>query len=316
MTRSPRPAWVLAADLGGTKIAVARVSRTGAVRDRRVMPTPREGGEAVVAAIAAALRALPQAGAAGVGVGVPGLVRRDGTVWAPNLAGWRRQPLAKRLRAALRLPVLVESDRNAFIAGEAWRGAARGCQDAVAVIVGTGIGAGILTGGRLLRGHGELAGAVGWMAVPTAAFADPKLAAAMRARGCLEFLAAGPGIAAAAERRDHRRRDAKALAERARRGDAAARQTLAEAGEALGFALANLVSTLNPRVIVLAGGVTGAGAWILGPARRALRRWAQPLAARQVRLSLSRLGADAGLLGAARLAWLELANESQQKENS
>lgn len=302
--------WMLAADLGGTKIAVARVSPRGLVRDRRVIPTPRAGGDAVVAALRDALRALPQDGACAIAVGVPGLARRDGSVWAPNLPGWERMPLARRLRAAFRLPVLVESDRNTFIAGEVWRGAARGVQDAILVVVGTGIGAGILSGGRLLRGHGDLAGCIGWLVVPAAAGGLGRdAAAAMRRCGCLEYQAAGPGIAAAAERAFGRRMDARQLARLAQGGDSRARQVLGAAGEALGMALANLVSTLNPEVIVVAGGVAGAGRGLLTPAIRSMRRWAQPLAARQVRLRRSRLGARAGLLGAAYLAWQMVAPE-------
>lgn len=309
--------WVLAADLGGTKLAVARVSADGRLRDRHVVPTPPQGGGAVVAALIAALRQLPQADVRAVAIGVPGLAARDGHVWAPNLPGWERMPLARRVRRALRYPVLVESDRNAFVAGEAWRGAARGCRDVVLVMVGTGIGAGILSGGQLVRGHGELAGAVGWMALPVprpapgagAAHAGV-LASDYRRCGCLEAHAAGPGIARAAQRLygapDADSLGVPELVRRCRHGDRSAQALLAAAGEALGMGLANLVSTLNPEVIVMAGGVIGAGRWLLAPARAAMLRWGQPLAVGQVKVVRSRLGGSAGLLGAARLAWVQL----------
>jgi glucokinase len=85
-------------------------------------------------------------------VAVPGLVRPSGTVWAPNLPGWEHMPLARRLKQSLGIPVLVESDRNAAVLGECWRGAAREKSDAIVLMIGTGIGAGILSGGRIIRG--------------------------------------------------------------------------------------------------------------------------------------------------------------------
>lgn len=288
---------VLAADLGGTKIAAARVTVAGRLSGYMTRPTPPAGGQAVVAALAAMLQDLAAQGPARqVAVAVPGLAYPNGHVWAPNLRGWRHLPLGPLLRRRLRLPARIESDRNAFIAGEVWRGAARGARDAILVAVGTGIGAGIWSGGRLLRGHAELAGAIGWMAVRR------DYLPAYRHCGGLEFHAAGPGLERAAAACYGQPVDGAELVRRARQGDAAARGLLCAAGEDLGRALANLVSILNPQLIVLSGGAAAAGPWLLAPARRELRRWAQPLAARQVRLVRSRLGPQAALLGVARLA--------------
>lgn len=292
-----RRAVVLAADLGGTKMAVARVTAAGRMSGHAAAPTPRAGGLAVVEALAAMLAQLAALGPARqAAVAVPGLAYPNGNVWAPNLRGWRNMPLGRLLRQRLGLPTRVESDRNAFIAGEVWRGAARGASDAILVAVGTGIGAGIWSGGRLLRGHAELAGCVGWMAVRR------EYLPGYRHVGGLEFHAAGPGLERAAAAHYGQPVDGAELVRRARRGDAAARGLLRGAGEDLGRALANLVSVLNPQLIVLSGGAAAAGDWFLGPARRELRRWAQPLAAKQVRVVRSRLGPDAALLGVARLA--------------
>lgn len=283
----------LAADLGGTKIRAARLDALGRIQELVETPTPVAGGEAVARALIAALRRLRRPTTQGAGVDVPGLAYPDGSVWAPNLRGWQRFPLHERLHRALSLPVLVESDRNAFIAGEVWRGQARGCRDAVAVMLGTGIGAGIWSGGRLLRGRHELAGAIGWLAV------EREFRPGYAERGCLESHAAGPALAAAA-RAAGRDWDTPALVRRARAGDRLARGLLAEAGAVLGRGLANLVSLLNPELIIISGGFAeAAGELLLAPARRELRRWAQPLAARQARLVTSRLGARAPLLGLA-----------------
>jgi glucokinase len=288
---------VLAVDLGGTKIAAARVEPTGRITRRFQAPTPSEGGRAVISALAELLGGLPLRGACALGVGVPGLARADGTVWAPNIPGWERMPLGQMLSRRLRLPVLVESDRNAFVTGEAWLGSARACRDMVFVAIGTGIGAGIISGGRLIRGHGELAGCLGWMAI------RDEFRAGYKAVGCLESHAAGPGIARAARLAFGRSIDVRELVSMARRGDSRARELINDAGHDLGVALANVVDVLNPEMIVIGGGVAGAGNLLLDPARAALRRWAQPLAARQVRIRRSRLGSRAGLLGIAKLCF-------------
>ena len=212
--------------------------------------------------------------ASAVGVAVPGLVRRNGTVWAPNLPGWEEMPLAKTLKRKVKLPVFVESDRNAVVLGEAWRGAAQGKSDVVVLIIGTGIGAGILSGGNLVRGAHELSGCAGWMVV------TDETNAMTRKSGSLEALAAGPAIA--------------------RHND------YARAGRLLGYAVANLISLFDPEVIVLTGGVTNASEKFLDDLRWAALERAQPLAAPQVEIKVSTLQADANLLGAARLALTQL----------
>lgn len=292
--------FVLAADLGGTKLAVACVDASCKITAQTKCPTPPGGGLAVVESIADALGRLPAKDAAGIGVAVPGLAYPDGSVWAPNIPGWERMPLGEMLRSRFGLPVFVESDRNAFVTGEAWQGSAKGCCDVVFVAIGTGIGAGIISGGRLVRGFGELAGCLGWMAVR-----DRHLPV-YRAVGCLESHVAGPGIARAAQRVFHRPIEAREVVQRARGGDAQAREVLARAGHYLGLGLANLVDILNPQMIVIGGGVAGAGNLLLEPARETLKQWAQPLAAKQVRICRSRLGARAGLLGAAKLCFDQL----------
>lgn len=251
----------------------------------------------MIAVLTDLLRQLPTAGVRAIGVDVPGLARTDGTVWAPNLPGWKKMPLRRRLEQEFHLPVVVESDRNAFVVGEAWKGAAKGSRDAIFLIVGTGIGAGILSDGRLLRGYRDLAGSVGWMAT------REEYQSNFVTTGCLESFLAGPGLAREASLQFGRPIDTRELVRLGRAGDPLARQVWDEAGHRLGVALANLTDILNPEVIVIGGGVSRAGSLLLAPARRALRQWGQPLAARQVRVVGSRLGADAGLLGVARLAF-------------
>lgn len=289
--------FTLVVDLGGTKIAAARVDTAGKITHHLVAPTPAAGGEAVVAAVIDILHQLPQQGVCALAVDVPGLAYSDGSVWAPNLSGWKRIPLGAMLHAHFGLPTLVESDRNAFVTGEAWQGAARNCRDVVFLAIGTGIGAGIISENRLIRGSGELAGCLGWMATGS------RFLPRYKEIGCLESHLAGPAIAREASRIRKTATTTRALIQLARQGDPAANKVIAQTGEYLGLALANLVSILNPEMIVVGGGVAAAGNLLLAPARETMRQWAQPLAGKQVRVVRSRLGSRAALLGMAKMAF-------------
>jgi glucokinase len=291
-----------AADLGGTKLAAALITRTGRVIARTSEAV--DGGSPArvfdqIVRLAGELRTRRNGTVVtAAGIAVPGLVRRDGTVWAPNLSGWTRFPLATRLRKRLRIPVAVESDRNAAVLGEAWKGAARGRSDVIVLLVGTGIGAGILADGRIVRGAHELSGCAGWMVVTERD--DPEFSRC----GCLEALTAGPGVARAAAREMKASDELTAadVADAARRGDRIARKIFQRMGRTLGQGVANLVSLFDPEVIVLSGGMAGAADLYLEELKRTVRQYAQPLAAKQVKIVVSKLGADANLLGVASLS--------------
>ena len=292
---------MLAIDLGGTKVSFAVIDSGGAVLSRSKRPS-HEGDTAVsfdalAASAGDTVRAagLTWADVRSAGVVVPGIYDgATGRAWAPNLWGRDEVPLLAELRERLPVAVTLDSDRSGYVLGEAWLGAARGCTDAVFLAVGTGIGAGILSNGRLVRGSGGTAGAVGWFAL------DPRWRAEFGRMGSFEAEAAGPALA---------RRAAAATAEdvagAARRGDPAACRAVEETVEWLAMGTANLISVLDPQVVVLGGGLMQAADLILDPLRHAVRRWAQPTAAGRCRIELTSLGEDAALFGAARLALLE-----------
>ena len=292
---------VLAIDLGGTKVAFAVFDADGAVRARTKRPS-HEGGMAV-SHEALAASAADTVHAAGLrwtdvraaGVVVPGIYNpATGRAWAPNLWGRDEVALGDELRKHLPVPVVIDSDRSGYVLGESWLGAARGSTDVVFLAVGTGIGAGILSHGRLVRGSGGIAGAVGWFAL------DPRWREDFGRMGGFETEAAGPALA-----RRLGAASAEDVAAAARRGDAAARRAVDETVEWLAMGIANLISALNPQVVVLGGGLMQASDLFLDPVRRAVRRWAQPIAVEQCRIELTALGEDAALYGAARLAFLE-----------
>jgi len=298
---APRGDKALAIDLGGTKVAFAVIDSDGTVLSRSRRPS-HEGGTAVSfdALAASATDTVRAAGLAwpdvrGVGVVVPGIYNpATGRAWAPNLWGRDEVPLLDELRPRLPVPVVIDSDRSGYVLGEAWQGAARDCTDVVFLAVGTGIGAGILSHGRLVRGRGGIAGAVGWFAL------DPRWRDDYGRMGSFEAEAAGPALA-----RRFGAASAEDVAEAARGGDPAARRAVDETVEWLAMGTANLISALNPQVVVLGGGLMQAADLFLEPLRHAVRRWAQPLATDQCRIELTTLGEDAALFGAARLALLE-----------
>lgn len=297
MNNSALPA-VLAVDLGGTKLAVALVDEAGNLLAHRQSPVAKEGWQRTVRQIEAEAAACLAAAAAdwsrvrGAGVIVPGIAAPDGTVWAPNLWGDLDVPLPGELAARLPAPVVIDSDRTGHVLGELWLGAAQGCQDAVFVAVGTGIGVGVVSAGRVLRGAAGIAGAAGWMAL-SAGISGESLR-----QGCWEWEAAGPALA-----RKAGAASAEEAVEAARRGVRSAVDAVADVARWLGLGVANLVSLFNPEIVVLGGGLMAAGDLFLDPVRQTVLQVAQPRAARMARIELSRLGPRAGLFGAARLAW-------------
>jgi len=311
---------VVAVDLGGTKVASALVAESGEILAREHAALGGRAGGDVASLLAGQCDALAARARdrgidppAAVGVVVPGIYRAArGTVWAPNIPAWDDYPLRDELQRALgpAMRVVVDSDRAGCILGETWRGAAAGARDAIFLAVGTGIGAGVLADGRVLRGHADIAGAIGWLALDR-----PYLERWIRC-GCFEYHASGPGLVNVArdllERTpDYRgelreiERDGLSTArlfEAYDRADEIAVRVFDEAVEFWAMATANLVSLFNPETIVFGGGVFGPAVRFLDRIRAEARRWAQPISIQQVSIVASALGGDAGLYGAARLA--------------
>ena len=278
---------VLAVDFGGTKTAMARVDADGTIRNAQTLPATFRLDDSIAQIVEQV------SGAIAVGIIVPGIYNSSsGYAWCPNLWGPDEVPLRAALEDSVGIPVFVESDRSGYVLGEAWLGAARGLSHVVLVAIGTGIGVGILSHGRILTGSGGIAGAAGWFAL------DPEWRDPYARTGCWEAEAAGPGVARRAGFADGHQ-----VVLAARAGDTSAIAALAHAADYTAMGIANLISLLNPEAVVLGGGfLLGTADLVLDRIKAGIMRWAQPIAAPRCRIELSQLGEQAGLLGAARLA--------------
>ena len=306
-------------DLGATKLAAAIFSEEGEILHQARRPLQGRRGDEVGRLITEQLGDLSAHAAMkgkpirAVGVSVPGIAHSDErTVWAPNIPGWERYPLRSVLEASLPLgtPVAIDSDRACSILGEVAAGAARGCKHAIFLAVGTGIGAGILINGEVLRGAHDIAGAIGWLAL------DRPYRVEYDACGCFETHASGAGIEKTARRRlaehphhagflgkiDPARVTTSDVFAALDQCDEIAEAVLAGATECWGMVVANLVSLFNPEVVVLGGGVFGPAARFLDRIEAEAQKWAQPISFRQVDIRASALGPDACLHGTGRLA--------------
>jgi Transcriptional regulator/sugar kinase len=294
---------VIGIDLGGTKISAALFSRDGELIVKEYKLLDGATGTAVGLAVAETILALrtrrPDLPVEAVGICVPGIVySKKGTVWAPNIPGWDNYPLKNDLKAILDDPsvkISIESDRTCYILGELWKGAARGCTDAIYLAVGTGIGAGILLDGHIIHGASDIVGATGWMALE-----DPFKEEFIPV-GCFEYYASGNGIGNQAKLLygDDSKTSYDVFADYGK--DPVATQILDKAIRMWGMGTANLVSLFNPQKVIFGGGVFGPAVQYIGRIYAEARKWGQPISMRDVIFCASEVGGDAALLGAAYL---------------
>jgi glucokinase len=307
--------YAVGVDIGGTKIAAGVVDEHGKILEKVRHASPNDDPVALrstVAALVNDLRSRHEFDA--VGIGAAGFVSNDRShvLFSPHLE-YGDGSVADPLQDALGLPVVVENDGNAAAWAEHSFGAGRGVPDQLMVAVGTGIGGGIVVGGRLYRGGHGIAAEIGHIGVVR----DGRPCQCGR-RGCFEQYASGStltqnGRAAVAAGQAPRLREAAGgdpaavtgsmITQLATGGDPDCVAMFAEIGDWLGLGIASLVAVLDPTLVLLGGGVSEAGDVLLNPARQSLDR---ELTGRGhhpgPNLRLAALGNDAGLIGAADLA--------------
>lgn len=314
--------YIAGVDLGGTTINSAVISADGErVLGMHTAPTNAERGpkyvvDKIIGMVRESMRVAGREGGfaekeiVGIGIGSPGpLDRRTGTVIeTPNL-GWRNFPLRDLVANAIGLPAELDNDANAATIGEWWVGAGKNVETMVGVTLGTGIGGGIVLGGKVFHGASDVAGEIGHMSIDSTG-----RKCKCGNYGCLEAYASGPAIAARAIEGlqsgeqsvlpelvdgDLSRITAETVYEGIVAGDAYAREVMRDTAKFLGSGVANLINVLNPEMIVISGGVTRAGDHLLEPLRNEVKRRAFRNAFEACRIVTSELGSMAGVIGAA-----------------
>jgi glucokinase len=304
-------------DIGGTKIAGAVVDGEGAILEEARVESPATDPSAIEAAVAGLVAGLAaRHPVTAVGVGAAGYIDADRStvLFAPNIA-WRDEPLGRDLSHLTGLPVTIENDANAAAWGEFRYGAGRDVEDQLMITVGTGVGGGVIAGGRLLRGGYGVAGEIGHLCVVP----DGRQCGCGN-RGCFEQYGSGSALVRATREAavgpsllardllDRAGGDPAAITgplitAAAQEGDRFAIEQLRSLGRWLGHGIASLVAVLDPAVIVIGGGVSEAGDLLLGPIRDT---FANALTGRgyrpQAEIRPAVLGNRAGVIGAADLA--------------
>ncbi|ACU71178.1 ROK family protein [Catenulispora acidiphila DSM 44928] len=295
-----------AIDIGGTKIAAGLVDAEGELRARQERPTPSVDPVTAVEELLAALMADPrweQVSAVGIGSAGP-IDASKGTISPVNIPAWRDFPLVERVADRTGRPVTLAGDGVAMAAGEHWRGAAKGRENVLCMVVSTGVGGGLILGGRLRPGPSGNAGHVGHMCVELDGPPCP-----CGARGCVEIIASGRAIAARAVREGWKRPAGSATGEAtaaevaasALAGDPIALASFDLSAKALAAAIAGTAALVDIEAAVVGGGVAKSGELLFGPLREHLKEYARLSFTRDVTVHPAALGGDAGLIGAAAL---------------
>ncbi len=298
--------FVAGVDLGATNLRVAVAGLDGEIAARRSEAVDlARPAEDVVRGIRrtvdeVARQVWPAARPRAIAMGMPGIVDpQRGTVASPaNLPGWGSVPVASLLRGDDAIPVGLENDANMAALGEQWRGVARGWRTFVFIAMGTGIGAGVVVDGKLLRGRRFFGGEIAYMATDVEHVRGP-----FDPDACLEGIVGGRAIGPRASAALGRQVTTEQVFDLARSGDQKAMAVIREVQENLAVALSAVVALLDPDGIVIGGGISSQGEFLVGPVREMLHRQVPT----NVPVELSALGEDAQLAGAIRVA-LDLAS--------
>jgi len=301
---------VLAIDIGGTKMAAGLVETGGRVLTWTQVPTPRNLDAELLwrtldALITGVLDAADTTSAnlSGCGCGCGGPMDWPAGLVSPlNIPGWRAFPLRDRLAERLGgIPVRVHNDAICMVAAEHWRGAGRGRNNVMGMVVSTGVGGGLVLDGRLIEGSSGNAGHIGHVVVDPDTGPDCECGG----RGCAEAIARGPGLVKWAQaqgwRPDQEDATAKELADDGALGHPIGLAAMRRAGRALGIAIASATCLCDLEVVSIGGGLSQAGPLLFDPLEEALRAHARLGFARQVSVVPAALGQSAGLVGAAAL---------------
>lgn len=304
--------YVFGVDIGGTTVKIGLFTVEGAMVEKWEITTRTdEGGKYILSDIAASVegklaeKGIDKADVKGIGMGVPGPVKADGTVLRCVNLGWGIFNAAEELSKIIGLPVKAGNDANMAALGEMWQGGGKGYQNIVMVTLGTGVGGGIIINGKMLSGVNGAGGEIGHIQVND----DETEVCGCGRKGCLEQYTSATGIVRMAntmlnttERPSALRNvqyvSAKAVFDAAKQGDELAAEIVERHGKCLGKTLAQIACVVDPEVFVIGGGVSKAGEIITDTTEKYFQEYAFH-ACKKTKFTLATLGNDAGMYGGA-----------------
>ncbi|UQS82563.1 ROK family glucokinase [Bombilactobacillus folatiphilus] len=311
---------VIGIDLGGTTIKFAILTAAGEIQQRWSIPTDilNDGQNIIPSTIATInehlqMYQLTPADFLGIGIGTPGSVDYEqGTVDSAFNLNWDHPVALKaQLEAGTNIPVTLENDANVAALGEKWQGAGNNAANVAFVTLGTGVGGGIIINNQIVHGVGGSAGEIGHITVDAQGFA-----CTCGKKGCLETVASATGIVRVANALsqeyagpaqlkalidDGQQVSSKDVFDLAQQADPLAQMVVKQICDQLGLALANVAMTLNPKYIIIGGGVSNAGEYLLNQVQTAYLKYVFPAVKKTTTLRLATLGNEAGVIGAASL---------------
>ena len=306
--------YAFGVDVGGTTVKLGLFDREGNVLDKWEIPTVTDNnGESILPDVAKSiLEKMKEKGVhkndlEGIGIGVPGAVNAEGTLTGRSAnIGWEPFNIPKALNAYINVPVKAANDANAAAFGELWKGSGKGCDNMVAVTLGTGVGGGIVVNGMLLDGFTGAGGEIGHIHLED----NETEECGCGNKGCMEQYASATGVVRLARQRlaednmpstlREGELSAKTVFDAVKAGDEVAIEIAKRFGAYLGKGLATVANVVNPEVFVIGGGVSKAGEILLTFVEPEFQKYVFP-PCRNTRFVLASLGNDAGIYGAAGL---------------
>lgn len=305
---------IFAADIGGTTVKLGMFTVEGELLDKWEIDTRKENnGGFILPDIADSIKAkmesenISKEDVIGIGVGAPGPVDKNGVIYKAVNLGWGVLNIKEELEKLTGVTVMAGNDANVAALGEMWKGGGEGYSDLVVVTLGTGIGGGVIIDGRIVTGYKGAGGEIGHIHIND----DETEVCGCGNKGCFEQYASATGVARLANRKLKSCDDdsvlrtseinAKTVFDAVKAGDKLAMEIAEEFGEYLGKGLANVADVTNPEVFVIGGGVSKAGQVIIDYGQKNFKKYVFH-ACRDAKFVLAKLGNDAGIYGAAKLA--------------
>lgn len=295
--------FIIGVDLGGTNLKIAVLDSNYNIRHKNIFPTKsfrnkKELIEALARAIEKSISSsrLAKRRISGIGVGVPGpLNYNTGTIYFfPNIPGWKNVNLKRILEKRLKLPVFLDNDANLMALAEHKLGAAKGKKYAVCLTLGTGVGGGIISEGKLYRGADNVSGEIGHLPINES---GPRCNC--RGIACLEAYIGNSRILNEAKKEFGSTITLEKLSQFAGRKNTKALKIWNRAAQRLGTALTAVINLLNPECIVIGGGVANAGKTLFDTVKKTVKQRAMPIQAKRAKIYKAKLGNNAGIIGAA-----------------